>query len=107
MFGPHMKDQLTNAPEDIRHIRQWLADNCFGDYYTRAGLTLRQREMITLCFLIAQGGCESQVKGHVAGNLNCGNNRQYLISVISQCMPYLGYPRTLNALRVLDEVTNK
>ena len=35
-----------------------LADNCFGDYYTRSGLGYRMREMITFCFLAAQGGCE-------------------------------------------------
>ena len=44
-----------------RHINRWLAANCFGDYYTRTGLDLKQREMITFCFLAAQGGCEPQL----------------------------------------------
>ena len=36
-------------------IAGWRA-NCFGDYYTRTGLDLKQREMITFCFLAAQVG---------------------------------------------------
>jgi 4-carboxymuconolactone decarboxylase len=54
--------------------------------------------------LISLGGCEPQVKGHVTGNLNVGNDRTRLIDVVTQLLPYIGYPRTLNALRVIDEV---
>ena len=60
--------------------------------------------MITFCFIATQGGCEPQLAGHTAGNLGVGNDKQFLINVISQCMPYIGYPRTLNALRVINEV---
>ena len=41
--------------------------NCFGDYYTRKGLTLAERELITFCFLMAQGGCEPQLIAHSKG----------------------------------------
>jgi 4-carboxymuconolactone decarboxylase len=34
-----------------------------------------------------------------------GNDRGRLIEVVTQLLPYIGYPRTLNALRVIDEVT--
>ena len=60
--------------------------------------------MITFCLIAAQGGCEPQLAGHTASNLNTGNDKQFLIRVISQCMPYIGYPRTLNALRIVNEV---
>lgn len=55
--------------------------------------------------LVSLGGCEAQVKGHVAANLNVGNDRARLIDVLTQLLPFIGYPRTLNALRVVDEVT--
>ena len=71
--------------------------------YTRDGLDHRRREMITLCFLAAQGGCEPQLTSHAMGNMRVGNDRAFLIAVVSQCMPYLGYPRTLNALRCIGE----
>ena len=104
LFGDSYRGAASRGPEESRHINRWLAGNCFGDYYTRKGLDNRQREMITFCFIAAQGGCEPQLAGHTAGNLGVGNDKQFLINVISQCMPYIGYPRTLNALRVINEV---
>jgi 4-carboxymuconolactone decarboxylase len=40
----------------------------------------------------------------VAANLNVGNDRQALLTVTTQLLPFIGYPRTLNAIRVIDEV---
>ena len=103
IFGEGMRGFQDSGPEESRHINRWLADNCFGDYYTRKGLDYRQREMITFCFLAAQGGCEPQLTSHAAGNMKIGNDKAFLIQVISQCLPYIGYPRSLNALRCVNE----
>lgn len=70
LFGEHMRGFQTNSPEEERHIKRWLAGNCFGDNYTRMGF----------------------------------NDAHYLINVISNCMPYIGYPRTLNAIRCIHEM---
>lgn len=105
IFGPEMAGFYKSGPEESRHINLWLADNCFGDYYTRTGLDLKMRELITFCFLFAQGGCEPQLRSHAAANMKMGNSKQILISVISQCLPYIGYPRSLNALRCVNEAT--
>jgi len=102
IFGESVRHSYEEGPEDTRHIKKWLA-NMFGDYYTRKGLSVAHREMITFCFLAAQGGCEPQLKAHVEGNLNVGNSKQYLINIASQCVPYIGYPRTLNALRCIQD----
>ena len=116
-FGDGMRDFWKSGPEDSRHINKWLADNCFGDYYTRTGLDLKMpsqgnlahhpmamRELITFCFLAAQGGCEPQLKGHIAGNYHVGNDKDMLIAVISSNLPFIGYPRTLNALNCIRSV---
>lgn len=97
IFGDQMKEAWKAG-----HINRWLAANCFGDYYTRTGLDLRQREMITFCFLAAQGGCEPQLTSHARGNLNLGNDKSFLIKVVSQCLPYIGYPRSLNAVTCIN-----
>ncbi len=102
IFGEHMKEAWKAG-----HINRWLAANCFGDYYTRGGLDLRQREMITFCFLAAQGGCEPQLTAHAKGNMNLGNDREFLIRVISQCLPYIGYPRSLNAINCVNRAAEK
>ena len=103
IFGDDMKEFYKSGPEESRHINHWLADNCFGDYYTRTGLDYKQREMITFCFLAAQGGCEPQLTSHAAANMKIGNDKQFLIKVISQCLPFIGYPRSLNALACVNK----
>lgn len=103
IFGENMKDFWKSWPEESRHINYWLAANCFGDYYTRTGLDYKQREMITFCFLAAQGGCEPQLTSHAAANIKLGNDKNFLIKIISQCLPYIGYPRSLNALRCVND----
>lgn len=102
IFGSHMKEAWKNG-----HINYWLAANCFGDYYTRRGLTLAQRELITFCFLAAQGGCEPQLTAHAAGNMNLGTDRDYLIRVVSQILPYIGYPRSLNAISCVNKAAEE
>lgn len=105
IFGDNMKDFYKSGPEESRHINRWLAANCFGDYYTRTGLNYKEREMITFCFIAAQGGCEPQLISHAAANMKIGNDKQFLINVISQCLPYIGYPRSLNALTCVNEAS--
>lgn len=107
IFGEGMRDFWKSGPEESRHINQWLADNCFGDYYTRTGLDYKQREMITFCFLAAQGGCEPQLTSHAAANIRVGNDKTFLIKIISQCLPYIGYPRSLNALACVNAAAEK
>ena len=98
IFGEHMREAWKAG-----HINRRLAANCFGDYYTRKGLALAQREMVTFCYLMAQGGCEPQLTAHAAGNINLGNDKKFLIRVISQCLPYIGYPRSLNAIACVNK----
>jgi 4-carboxymuconolactone decarboxylase len=103
-FGEVIDKMRQQSPEDEIHIQDFLSANCFGDYYTRTGLDLKTRELLTFAMLISLGGCEPQVKGHVTGNLKVGNDRGRLVDAVTQLLPYIGYPRTLNALRVIDEV---
>ena len=103
IFGEGMRGFANAGAKETRHINKWLVDNCFGDYYTRSGLDYKQREMITFCFLAAQGGCEPQLISHAKANMRIGNDKAFLIKVVSQCLPYIGYPRSLNALRCVEE----
>mgnify|MGYP000165735691 CR=1 FL=1 len=107
IFGEGMRGFAQSGPEESRHINRWLAENCFGDYYTRTGLDYRQREMITFCFLAAQGGCEPQLTSHAAANMKIGNDKEFLIKIISENIPFIGYPRSLNALRCVNAAAEK
>ena len=66
-------------------------------------MDLKQREMVTFCYLAAQGGCEPQLTAHAKGNMNLGNDREFLTKVVSQCLPYIGYPRSLNAIACINK----
>jgi len=96
----------AQAPKDQLHIQKYLSGNCFGDYITRNGLDLKTRELITLSMLAALGGCEPQLAGHVSANLAVGNDRQVLINTITQLLPFTGYPRALNAIKVINDGTS-
>ena len=102
IFGEHMKEAWKAGP-----IKRWLAANCFGDYYTRKGLTLPERELITFCFLMAQGGCEPQLIAHSKGNMHIGNDKDFLIRIVSECLPYIGYPRSLNAIACIGKAAEE
>ena len=104
IFGDVIDNMYKQSPTNQLHIQKYLSANCFGDYQTRTGLNVKAHELLTYSMLISMGGAESQVKGHIAGNVKVGNNKEILLSVTTQLLPYIGYPRTLNALKCLNEV---
>ena len=105
IFGKAIIDTMCQkSPANQLHLQKYLSSNCFGDYYTRNGLDIKIRELLTFAMILTLGGCESQLQGHIQGNVNVGNDKDTLLSVITQLLPYVGYPRTLNAIRCLNEV---
>lgn len=104
IFGEQIGKMADNMPDNQKHIARYLSANCFGDYQTRNGLDTRMRELLTFSLLVSLGGCESQVKGHIQGNVQVGNDKNRLLAVVTQLLPYNGYPRTLNAIACLNEV---
>jgi len=104
IFGEMIDKMYAESPENQQHIQKYLSGNCFGDYYTRTGLDIKMRELLAFSMILSLGGCEPQLKGHIQGNVNVGNDKKILLSVITQLLPYVGYPRTLNAIRCLNEV---
>ena len=104
IFGERIDRMHEEAPENQVHIQRYLSADCFGDYYTRGGLDVKTRELLTFSMLVSLGGCEAQVKGHIQGNANVGNGKATLLAVVTQLLPYIGYPRTLNGIACLNEV---
>lgn len=104
IFGDAIHKMNSSAPADQKHINTYLSANCFGDYYTRQVLDLRQRELITFIAIASLGGCEPQLKAHAAANIAVGNTRQDLLDAVTVALPYIGYPRTLNALGCINEI---
>lgn len=105
IFGDSIDKMHASAPTGQKDIMvNHLSAFCFGDFYTRTSLDLKTRELLTFAIVSALGGCEAQVKAHVQGNANMGNSKQNLIDALAQMLPYIGFPRTLNALGCVNAV---
>ena len=108
IVGPgRVKTMYDTVADDALHFQQFLSANCFGDYLARSGIDISTRELLTFAMLISLGGADPQAKGHVAANLNVGNTRQQLLDVITVLVPFIGYPRSLNALAAVNEASRR
>ena len=105
IFGESIDTMRAQAPQELKHIQDYLSANCFGDYYTRDGLELKERELLTFALLASLGGADSQLRSHVQGNLNIGNDKSVLLDTITQLLPYIGYPRSLNAIAAVNKIS--
>lgn len=99
-----------NVIESLKDICPALGDYiiefAFGDIYNRNGLSLEEREIITLSSLLTQGGCENQLKVHISGALNVGISKEKILEIFIQCIPYVGFPRVLNAIFTAKSIFN-
>lgn len=105
IFGSAIDTMHKNATDDVRFLQvDALTGWCFGDTYTRKGLTLAERELLTFVTIATLGGCEPQLRAHTGGNRTMGATKQKLIDTIAAMAGYIGFPRTLNALAIVQEV---
>lgn len=102
IFGQEAGKIGENMPDAQALMTRYLSGICFGDFYTRAGLELSTRELLTLCVIAALGGCEAQVRAHAVGNLAVGNSKNMLLAAMLLCTPYYGFPKTLNAVSAIN-----
>ena len=104
IFGPAIDQMHRNAKADERLLMvDMLTSFCFADGYARPGLTLQERELLTFAVISALGGCEPHVKAHAGGNISVGNTRQMLLDTLVVLNPIIGFPKTLNALGMVNE----
>jgi 4-carboxymuconolactone decarboxylase len=76
----------------------------FGEIYQRPILDLRQRQLVTISALTTLGGAEPQLEVHVNAGLNVGLTAAEVVEAIIHCVPYIGFPRVLNAIFVARRV---
>ncbi|WP_204988051.1 carboxymuconolactone decarboxylase family protein [Sporolactobacillus pectinivorans] len=98
-------NKVVQSLKDIApDLGKFIIEFAFGDIYTRPVLDLKQRECITLSSLVSLGGTENQLRVHINGALNVGVAPKEVAEVFIQCIPYVGFPRVLNAVAVAKEV---
>lgn len=95
----------------IDELRKFSPDLCeliisfaYGDIYSRPGLDLKMRMIVTLTTLITQGGCDKELEVHVGSALNVGLEAKEIVEVMLHCIPYIGFPKVMNAIHVARKV---
>lgn len=106
-YGERINQMRDATPDYQKHLQDNLSAFCFGDTYTRGTLDYKTREMLTMAVIGTLGTAEPQYKSHVIGTLDAGATKEEVIGVITTMNPYIGFPRTLNALRIANEVFNE
>lgn len=93
--GKHVIESLQHIAPDLG---RYIIEFAFGDIYSREGLSLQERELITITSLLTAGGCEPQLEVHIQGALNVGIPQEKIVEAFMQCIPYTGFPKVLNAV---------
>ncbi|MEW4207738.1 carboxymuconolactone decarboxylase family protein [Priestia megaterium] len=99
--GKRVIESLKDIAPDIG---KYVIEFAFGDIYTREGLNLQQKQLVTISSLTTQGGCEPQLNVHINGALNVGLTPHEIVEAITHCIPYTGFPRVLNAIFIAKQV---
>ncbi len=101
LYGDEIKNALTGLPDDMgAEVSRFLTEVCFGDFYSREGLDLKTRELLIISVLVTTGNTET-LKSHIKGSLKAGNSEETITAAIIQCLPYVGFPNTIAALKTL------
>jgi len=85
-------------------LGRFIIEFAFGDVYTRQGIDLHTRELVTVAALAAMGNARPQLKVHTHGFLNVGGTKEQLVELAIHTAPYAGFPRAINAALAIQEV---
>ena len=103
LYGNEIKEALAVLPGNMgEDAARFLTEFCFGDIYTRGGLDVKTRELLAIGILVTTGNMQT-LQSHIAGSIRAGNSPETVTAAIIQCMPYVGFPNALNALKVLKD----
>ena len=86
--GDEVIKALDGVAEDIGN---YILEFVFGEIYNRKSLDLKQREMITITSLLSQGGTRPQLKVHINGALNVGQNKEKILETFIQCINFFSF----------------
>ena len=97
IFGDAITQMHKNTTEPMKPLM-------INDLYTRTGMSVKDRELVVFATIAALGGCEAQLKAHADANLKEGATKQNLIDALQVAVPLNGFPRTLNAVTVVNSI---
>lgn len=105
--GTDAPSVVASVAEVAPELARWIVEFGYGDAYSRPGLARDQRQLVTIGTLAGLGGCEPQLEVHVAMALRVGVTPAQVIETIMHVLPYIGFPRALNALAAARRVFDR
>ena len=94
---------MEGLPDGMgKDVERFLTDYFFGEIYSRGAIDLQTRELLGYCVLTTLEA-ESQLQSHYHGNINVGNAPETLTAAVIQCLPYIGFPAAIKALRIIKQ----
>jgi 4-carboxymuconolactone decarboxylase len=106
MLPPSIEPWIANptAPDSLGTTLSRLAfENAFVQLWTRPALSLRDRSLVTISMLVAQGS-EKELALHVASGLRNGLTPEEIEEVVYQATAYASFPRASQAAGVVGRV---
>lgn len=104
IHGPVAKATVESLKDISPDLGKFVTEFAFGDIYSRPGLDLKTRQMLTIASLVTLGNAPLQLKSHIKGALNVGVTQEQIVEVILQMAVYAGFPAAMNAMYAAKEV---
>ena len=103
LYGDEVKHAMSTLPNEYQKVvPDTLTTFCFSDFYTRNGLSVKQRELLSLIVLTTLGA-EKQLSAHVVGALKAGNDKETLLAAMVQAIPYIGLANAMTTINLIKD----
>ena len=99
LFQTNWNPNYGSDPEMMSILQKYI----FGDIFKIGNLDNKTREMVTVTSLTVQQTLP-QLKAHINALLNTGATPLEVREIIYQCAPFIGFPKTLNAIEIMNKV---
>lgn len=98
------KRVLKGLGEVAPDLSQYILEFIFGDLYSRSGLDLKTKQILTVTMLATLGTAKPQLAYHINCALNIGIPRQTIVDIMTHLAGYAGFPAAINGTTTAKEV---
>ncbi|UUZ80142.1 carboxymuconolactone decarboxylase family protein [Paenibacillus sp. P26] len=104
MAGRQGEKMVADLEENFPELAHIVLGFGFGEIYAREGLSIPQKEMLSIACLVAQGDTAGQLRFHFMAALHSGLSKNEVIETLIHCIPHVGVPKVMNAFHALASV---
>lgn len=99
----YVDNSINNATSFTKPLQELVTEYCWGEIWTREGLSKKTRSIINLSMLTALNR-PHELKLHLRGALNNGVSKEEIQEVFLQSAIYCGVPAALDSFKIAQEV---